>query len=208
MKKWALAAATIVCATASTVALASSSSSSGVIKGAGDRVASIKIERTAPLVVTGRHTGASNFIVKIVGRGATEHLFNEIGTYSGQTAVPSVKAGTYRVSVDGDGEWSLAFAQPRASRTAKRIPTTITGRGSKVVQVAAGRDLQPVVTASHTGQANFIVRLVPLGPGSGPIYLFNEIGRYRGQELVDNMARGTYLLAVQADGDWSVRIKP
>lgn len=44
---------------------------------------------------------------------------------------------------------------------------------------------------------------------TGEEYLFNEIGRYHGQTLMmDSLPRGTYLLSVQADGNWTVRFTP
>ena len=64
--------------------------------------------------------------------------------------------------------------------------------------------MQPIVTGIHRGQSNFIVHLVGLS-FSGEEFLFNEIGNYRGQTLIDDMPRGNYLLAVQADGLWSIR---
>jgi hypothetical protein len=69
--------------------------------------------------------------------------------------------------------------------------------------------MQPVVRATHTGQANFIVQLIGYGTVSGTLYLFNEIGRYRGEVLADDeMPTGHYLLYVQADGNWTLRFSP
>ena len=65
--------------------------------------------------------------------------------------------------------------------------------------------MQPVVSATHRGQSNFIVRLIGIGSVSGIEYVFNEIGNYRGQTLIDTMPRGNYLLAVEADGYWTIR---
>jgi hypothetical protein len=38
--------------------------------------------------------------------------------------------------------------------------------------------------------------------------LVNEIGNYSGQTLVNEMPQGHYLLAVQADGPWTVKFSP
>jgi hypothetical protein len=65
--------------------------------------------------------------------------------------------------------------------------------------------MQPVVTGVHRGRSNFIVHLIGYGNLSGTEYVFNEIGRYRGQTLLDSMPRGSYLVWVQADGAWTLR---
>jgi hypothetical protein len=155
------------------------------------------------MVVSGTHSGQSNFIVHLVGP-TEEYLFNEIGRYSGQVVVDEPESGRYRVVVDADGAWTLRFAQPRPFSGAIRVPGTLRSRGSRVVQIRATRSMQPVVSATHTGESNFIVHLVGIGDTTGTEFLFNEIGRYRGQTLVDSMPRGNYLLAVQADGAWSI----
>jgi hypothetical protein len=178
------------------------------ISGRGARVVTIRLVRNSPLVVTGSHNGQSNFIVRLVGAGTSETLFNEIGAYSGQTAVADIHSGRFRVAVQADGVWTLGFAQPTPPRAAKPIPGTITGRGARVIAVRATRHLQPVVTATHRGQSNFIVQMIGYGTTIGQATLFNEIGNYHGQTLMDDLPRGSYLLYVQADGAWSIRFTP
>jgi hypothetical protein len=175
-----------------------------VLKGTGARVLNVRLPTGKPLVVTATHNGSSNFIVRLVGP-SDEYLFNEIGAYSGQIAVPEPEAGRYRVSVDADGAWTLKFAQPRPSSAAIRVPGTLKSRGSRVVQIRATTSMEPIVTGVHSGKSNFIVRLIGIGSITGSDYLFNEIGRYRGQTIQDSMPKGNYLLAVQADGAWSVK---
>jgi hypothetical protein len=162
--------------------------------------------------VTARNTGSSNFVVQLVGRGpagGTEDLlFNEIGSYAGQTAFADAKAGPYRVSVESDGNWVLYFQQPIATGTERHILGMASGSGARVIPVRADHDLQPIVTATHTGKSNFVVELIGYGDTSGEALLFNEIGHFRGQTLADDVPQGSYLLAVQADGNWSVRFTP
>jgi hypothetical protein len=178
------------------------------ISGRGSRVVTIRLVRNSPLVVTGIHNGQSNFIVRLVGAGTSETLFNEIGAYGGQTAVADIRADRYRVAVQADGGWTLGFAQPTPPRTARLIPGTITGHGAKVIAIRSTRSLQPVVTATHRGQSNFIVRLIGYGTTTGEEGLFNEIGNFRGQTLIESLPRGSYLLYVQADGAWTIRFTP
>jgi hypothetical protein len=81
------------------------------------------------------------------------------------------------------------------------------GTGSTVIGVRARTERELVVTATHRGESNFVVYLVGFGSLSGRELVVNEIGRYRGQALVD-VPRGTLLLWVQADGPWTVRLAP
>jgi hypothetical protein len=159
-------------------------------------------------VATAFHNGQSNFIVHLVGAGTDEGLFNEIGAYSGQAAVADVRPGRYRVAIQADGAWTLGFAQPTPPRGAKLIPGTISGHGARVVAIRSTRSMQPIVTATHRGQSNFIVHLIGYGTTTGEEGLFNEIGNYHGQTLVSSLPRGSYLLSVQADGAWAIRFTP
>jgi hypothetical protein len=68
--------------------------------------------------------------------------------------------------------------------------------------------MQPIVSATHRGEANFIVQMIGYGTTSGQAYLFNEIGNFHGQTLMDDLPRGSYLLYVQADGAWTIRFTP
>jgi hypothetical protein len=179
-----------------------------VLTGFGSRVRTVRLSADSPLVVTGSHQGQSNFIVDLVGRGQTsgsENLFNEIGNFSGQTAVEEAASGRYRVKVQADGPWTLRFAQPVPSPGAKKLPGTLRGNGAKVRAVSTTEDLQPVITGTHRGEANFIVDIIGYGDTSGSENLFNEIGRFNGETLLEEMPQGDYLVHVQADGPWTLR---
>ncbi len=73
-----------------------------------------------------------------------------------------------------------------------------------MLKIRAHDDLQPIVRARHRGEANFIV-VTETRPGK---ILFNEIGNYVGEILVSDMPAGSYLLSVQADGQWTIRFSP
>jgi hypothetical protein len=184
-----------------------------VFKGSGSKVIrDVRFETDAPLVVTGTHSGFANFIVELVPRGGGEFdstlLFNEIGKYDGQVAVGEFTTGQFRVSVDADGSWTLKFEQPEPSGDEKKIPGTIKGEGAKVVQIVSEEDLQPIVIGKHTGgESNFIVEVIGYSDLSGSILLFNEIGRFDGETIADEMPAGNYLLAVVADGSWTIKFE-
>jgi hypothetical protein len=167
-----------------------------VLSGYGSRVLAVRIPRKSPLVVTGHYTGEDDFIVHLVGQGADERLFNVIGRYTGQAAVEDLRPGRYRVAVQAEGgSWSLRFAQPTPCSCAIRIPTTLRGYGSRVIQIRTTRAMQPVFTARYSGDDNFIVHVLGFGDTTGFMSVFNEIGPYRGQALAESrLPRGHYLL--------------
>jgi hypothetical protein len=181
-----------------------------VIRGHGKVVKSIRLKTDTPVVVTGSHNGQANFIVDLVGQGAHEFLFNEIGRYRGQAAIEEqLNSGKYRVAIDADGDWTLKFEQPVPKGDAKRLPGTLKGKGAHVVPVHTDDPMQPVVRGAHRGQANFIVDVIGYGDLSGVVNLFNEIGRFSGEVLADEeLPAGDYLVYVQADGAWTLRFTP
>jgi hypothetical protein len=180
-----------------------------VKKGSGSKVVSVRLTEDSPLVVTGTHSGSANFIVELKGRGGADYLvFNEIGNYRGQFAIADILAGRYRAAVDADGSWNLRFEQPVPPANAKTIPGRVTGRGARVVPLRSSEDLEPLIQAVHRGDANFIVEIIGYGVLSGSNLLFNELEQFRGEIIGPEMPAGDYLLAVQADGAWSIRFRP
>ncbi len=177
----------------------------GSFKGHGSRVLTVRVPRVGPVVVTAIHRGSANFIVRLVGHGLSELLINEIGSYAGQVAVAQADAGRYRVSIEADGSWAVILTRPIPGPSAKAVPATFKGQGSRVLRIRTTSDLQPIVTAKHRGESNFIVQLIGYGTVTGSNLLFNEIGNFNGQTLVDDMPAGSYLLAVQAEGAWTLR---
>jgi hypothetical protein len=149
----------------------------------------------------GAHRGAAERPPRQAGRLP----LREIGSYEGQTAVAEATRGRYRASIEADGSWMLRFEQPLPQGNAKRIPATIRGGGAKVVPIRSDEDLRPLVTGRHRGQANFIVHAIGYGDVEGTLFLFNEIGPYKGETLADEMPAANYLLYVQADGPWTIR---
>lgn len=178
-----------------------------LIEGAGARVVTVNASADGPFVVEASHRGSSNFQIELVGNGVHELLVNEIGSYSGTVLAQDVPSGRYRMAVEADGTWSLRFRQPRPMGGEPGLLRTFRGSGSQVLAVQSAQDLEPIVTAGHTGNSNFQVQLVAYGDEvSGSELLFNEIGSYRGQALA-TVPSGDYLLSVVADGSWTVRFQ-
>jgi hypothetical protein len=172
-------------------------------------VVTLNLTANSPLVISGSHTGSSNFAVTLVGTGAAagaeELLFNQIGWFKGQTAVTDISAGPYRVAVEADGAWVLRFQQPIPTGNERGLLGVVSGSGSQVIPVQTHEDLRPVATATHRGQSNFAVYLMGLGDLTGESLLFNEIGNFNGETLVDELPTGPYLLRVEADGAWTLK---
>jgi hypothetical protein len=181
-----------------------------VLRGHGKVVKSIRLKTNTPVVVSANHSGQSNFIVDLVGHGAHEFLFNEIGRYKGQSAIEEeLRPAKYRVAIDADGHWTLKFEQPVPKPNSKRLPGTLKGHGARVVPVRTDDDMQPVIRGTHKGESNFIVGLIAYGDLSGYFNLFNEIGRFRGEVLADEeLPAGDYLVWVQAAGAWTLKFSP
>jgi hypothetical protein len=81
--------------------------------GRGSDVIKIRAEDDLQPIVDSRHRGQSNFVVYLIGYGDSsgqELLVNEIGNYSGQTLVNNMPAGSYLLSVQADGSWSVKFS--------------------------------------------------------------------------------------------------
>lgn len=177
-----------------------------VLTGSGSDVRTVKLTRD-PVVFKFSHSGSSNFIVQMKGRGADELLANEIGAYKGETALPRVRGGRYRIGVEADGDWKLRITQPSGSG-GRAIPGTFKGSGAEVLRVRV-RSAPGILQASNVGDSNFIVYLI--GRGSladrSEVLLVNEIGPWSGRQLLDELPRGSYLLSVYAVGKWSLRFR-
>jgi hypothetical protein len=171
--------------------------------------------------VVASHSGKRNFIVKMVGPSSTEVSINEIGTYSGARAhavasnnIVGLSPGSHRLQVKADGRWTATVKQsfPTAG---KPPPITHQGSGDNVVSWLLLREGQFVFSASHTGQRNFIVKLVN-SSGEPNFLLVNEIGNYQGSQIIQvesstfgfNPVPGLYALVVKADGRWDFTLEP
>lgn len=89
----------------------------------------------------------------------------------------------------------------------ERKSRTYRGVGAKVLKVKETEDVL-IVTLKHSGSSNFIVH--PIDPGGAEqSTIVNEIGNYMGTVLV-NADAGKVLrgFKIQADGAWTVTIKP
>ncbi len=157
------------------------------------------------VVVKSTYTGDSNFIVHLLDeKGETvKYLVNEIGNYTGEQAL-NVGPGTYLLDITAKGNWTIELRQPVPS-VELNAPVTMEGSGSAVSKFIYLDKNLTYFDMSHNGDSNFIVTLLDKD-GNYAGLLANEIGKYEGKKAEGIRDAGIYLLNVQADGNWAIKI--
>lgn len=153
------------------------------------------------------HTGSSNFIVQLKSKetgNLIELLVNEIGSYKGTTFAPIPSKGKYLLEIQADGQWSAVVKQPRDKAT-QTLPYQTEGTGDTVLPVKLSNGLV-VMEMTHSGSSNFIVQVIHDDGSSGNL-AFNEIGQYDGSKSITVYGEGTYYVAIQADGKWTLKME-
>jgi hypothetical protein len=153
------------------------------------------------------HNGSRNFITHLYYGEKSYDRFsisNEIGRCSGQVALYSngnkaVSDGILEVKADGD--WTIVFKPVSGTST-----TNIKGNGQIVTGIFTASSSRTIVTTTHDGESNFIVKIIKYNGTNSYDYesVSNEIGSYSGQVVV-NLTKGEkYFIYVRADGNWTV----
>ena len=115
------------------------------------------------------------------------------------------------MEVSADGPWEIAVSHEFPA-SAPALPLQTNGRGDDVIRWVALEEGRKIMTATHTGNANFIIELLAADGGERDL-LVNEIGNYQGEKLISigsgvlDYSPGIYAIAVTADGDWSIEIE-
>lgn len=168
--------------------------------GSGDRIVRIRKPSGQPdeaIIVTIAHHGQSNFAVWTLNKKLkqTELLVNTIGDYRGTVPVDLEDGSeTRRIQVQADGSWTITI---RPVTSARHFSGSIKGKGDDVVFYTAG---PKVANIKHSGSGNFAVWFYG---EDGRDLLVNDIGKYKGQSPFTGKA----LLAITADGSWSIVAK-
>jgi hypothetical protein len=159
------------------------------------------------VIVRLSHTGSSNFIVHLLdSHGDTvEWLVNEIGQFDGSTAFGTETAGNYVLDIAADGSWTVDIEAPRPT-SAPSAPQTFSGSGPAATPFFYLEDTLTTFEMTHNGDSNFIVHLLD-SDGDTVAWLVNEIGSFDGSTATGLPASGIYLLDVEADGNWTVRVE-
>jgi len=82
-------------------------------------------------------------------------------------------------------------------------PINLSGRGQTATQTFTIQGGLVTLAASHQGSSNFAVHFV--ASSGRETLMVNEIGNYAGVTATD-LAAGTYLLKILADGPWTAKI--
>ena len=156
--------------------------------------------------VTLTHAGKSNFITKFYygdGQYDYQSLTNEIGKYSGTRALyeHGGKAVTNgMIQVRADGAWTVTI-----NKISSPCTTNIKGNGTTVTGLIPINNARNVITLTHKGSSNFIVKIFKENGGRYDYEsLTNEIGNYSGQKIVTLKAGCKYYIEISADGEWTI----
>ena len=181
-----------------------------VISGTGDSVPALA-PIDEPVIITLTHDGASNFIVKPIGKDGDEGMYwlNEIGPFTGTVfqemddlfAPYNKKNPIVAASVQADGNWTITIKKLSGAPT--KSPKSGTGAGFEVFKFVKATKGFKRITLNHEGSSNFIVYPID-SKGKASFYLANEIGIYKGTVRLPS---GTKYIWVRADGPWSYTIK-
>jgi len=126
-------------------------------------------------------------------------IVNAIGNYSG-TVLFDATALTHSVAfkIETGGAWTIKV-EPVSSARAWSGSGKLSGAGDDVIRLTTPPSGLTTATLTHAGKANFIVYAYT-SDGLAAVRA-NEIGHFSGQVQLPD---GTVLLAVTADGAWTV----
>lgn len=116
----------------------------------------------------------------------------------------NLKQGTYFMSIDAYGNWSVLASQPRNENPSHL--RTFSGSqfgATELFFLPAGKY---TASLSHmNGDSNFQVRLLD-EDGILVQSLVNEIGSYQADIDFEVLFDGNYIWSVEADGDWAIEM--
>ncbi len=159
------------------------------------------------VIATATYSGPrDNFIVELKDSNGQDAglLANEIGNSTTSRAIHVDFGGRYMMNVRSSGAWRVQIFNVPQLSNAPPVSGPITGKGTSTVPVSLRGGLL-VAAASHDGKDNFIVELKD-ATGQDVALLANEIGKSRSSRSVAIGDTGVYIMAVQADGNWSVTL--
>ena len=83
----------------------------------------------------------------------------------------------------------------------------LSGKGQQATQKFTLENGLSIFEMAHSGQSNFIVSLLDEEGNEVGFSLANEIGSFNGSKAMNIAKGGTYLLNIQADGNWQITIR-
>jgi hypothetical protein len=163
--------------------------------GTGDDVITLSAAATAG-TITATHSGEENFVIWGLNTSMAQSglQVNTIGAYSGTTefgfGFSTKKTKGFEITADGD--WTVTVKPLGA---APKLPTS--GNGDGVFKYSGST---PVWKVTHSGNANFVIWEYCTNGQTDLVV--NKIGSYKG--TLKGIG-GTCIVAVHADGAWSIK---
>jgi len=170
------------------------------LTGSGDSIVDVP-KGDYPAIMRAKHSGGGNFIVSSydANNNQIDLLINTIGAYEGIKPLDFLTGEqTARLEIKAGGPWEITILPVQEARTVT-IPGPVNGTGDDVFYIEGGAPDTIIADASQM-TSNFIVYSYS---DDGQELVFNEIGPYTGTALLDS---STFMLSVQAEGNWSVEI--
>ncbi|WP_017578816.1 hypothetical protein [Nocardiopsis valliformis] len=168
--------------------------------GTGDTVVEVEFHDDAR-IARFSHNGSSNFAVWALDSegGNSDLLVNEIGSYDGSVLYnggPREEMAALEISADG--AWEISLEPLSAATSWGDSDDEFTGSGDDVVQLEWTPEGLTTLDMAHDGSSNFAIWGYT---DTSRDLLANEIGSYDGQTT---LTAGTLILAVTADGTWTL----
>ncbi|MDB5910824.1 MAG: hypothetical protein JWP34_4938 [Massilia sp.] len=129
-------------------------------------------------------------------------------TACGSSAFPgATSAATPAIGAGASGAQSTSTAPETPTPPPHAGPQSYRGTGDKILRIKHGDELW-LATLTHTGSSNFIVTALD-STGQRGDSLVNEIAGYKGTVLLNaEEGSNTSALKIQADGAWTIHLKP
>lgn len=160
------------------------------------------------VIVKMTHQGGANFIVKLLDQSGMPaglgSVANEIGPFEGSQAVQT-RAGQHLLDIQADGPWTIVVEQPRPADAPET--TSFSGNSKSVTDFFRLSGGLHRFQLTHQGDANFIVKLLDKNGAPVDMSLVNEIGPFDGSKAVRVPKDDIYLLQVEANGPWTIRVE-
>ena len=173
------------------------------------------------VVVRARHSGNSNIILSLTLpkpgvdiRHEYEDsigMINAVGPYNGAAAARINRPGLYVVDLFASGGYQVTIEQPTFWTAVPVHDREFVGRGQQVTPAVALPAGPVRLTFTHDGTSNFQVWLYDMegATAGGDVFgrLVNVIGPSYEAVTLALVLDGTYLFAVNADGNWTIHIE-
>ncbi|MHC8507505.1 hypothetical protein ACVGVP_28890 (plasmid) [Pseudonocardia artemisiae] len=165
--------------------------------GTGDQVVTLSSPRDVAVVSFDCRACKGNVVVK----ADSDLLVNEIGAYTGPTIYGQTGASTRdpltRLQINAKGSWTLTVGGLSSARIVDAVP--VDGKGDDVLLIRSAKD---TATFTHSGKSNFTV--IVTSDDRGTDLVVNEIGKYSGTVILPAANGDSLLVAITADGAWTM----